>query len=341
MKPVLFIHIGRHKTGTTALQNLFYYNRERFEAEFGLYYPRSGLNKIAHHEIGELFDPGRLCSESQFADAMKRDVTQRLLQEISECGYPKVLLSSESFQNVNPQHIRQLFAGYEVKVIVYLRNQADYLVSAFAQQVHGTTLTTSFNKYCLGFMRTAQFARFIGRWSAAFPNNVSVGLYDGYETAGMDFLLNFLQCQLGLDKLKSLETFDTTSGNRNISLSAALTIYKWRLNHVLKADFPEQTQLYFLLMQLSREAPWSERLVLDKKRALPLWLYCHRGNRWVADHCLKQQAIFPFKGLKSAPMSMPDLSRPEHSAISLRLSAEIPSMAGYALDKVFHIGKPW
>ena len=341
MKPHIFLHIGRHKTGTTALQNLFYYNREKLWSDLGIYYPKAGLNRVAHHDIGQLFAAPRIETDADLDNAISQDVVQRLLAEIYSCGAPQVLLSSESFQNANPEHVRALFKGLDVTVIVYLRNQADYLASAYAQQIHGTTLTTPFNRYCLGFLRAARFAHLIRRWSTAFAGNLSVGLYRTSVTSQNGLLLDFLQRHLGLCKLESLDAFDTTSGNRNVSLSAAMTIYKWRLNHRLREDYPEHRQLYFLLMQLSREAPWDQNLVLDRKRALPLWLYCHRENQWVADHYLKQHAVFPFNSVKSAPNSMPGLTRSQHCAISERLCAEIPSMAAYAPDKAFHFGHPW
>ena len=55
MKKKVILHIGYNKTGTTAVQNAFYYNRNIL-AKNGIYYPtkcRGKRKSPAHHSLAE------------------------------------------------------------------------------------------------------------------------------------------------------------------------------------------------------------------------------------------------------------------------------------------------
>jgi hypothetical protein len=139
MKRVCFLHIGTHKTGSTALQTFLSSNEQCLERN-GILIPQggrpwrgSGQHNLAWELSGDpRFDP---------AFGSWRDV----LCEIRSHDPPTVCISSEDFLplRLKPDslcRIRQELnsIGYEVRVVVYLRPQADYLESVYAEMVrHG------------------------------------------------------------------------------------------------------------------------------------------------------------------------------------------------------------
>jgi hypothetical protein len=129
---ICFIHTGTHKTGTTALQR-FLSTHERALLERGLHYPLHGRVDWGHHNLAwelyapELFDRGRGSLDD-------------LVHELRAVGAPRACLSSEEFEYLHaaPQQLARLAdavrgAGYEPRVVLFVRPQADYLESLYAQ----------------------------------------------------------------------------------------------------------------------------------------------------------------------------------------------------------------
>jgi hypothetical protein len=132
-----FVHVGTHKTGTSSLQSMLARN-ERTLHGLGVFVPSSGRTDQAsagHHNIAwELganpqFDP----RAGTFAD---------LIDEVAACDVPTVCVSSEEFEFLFEDRaalltLRDGFAaiGYETRIILYLRPQADYLESLYAEIV--------------------------------------------------------------------------------------------------------------------------------------------------------------------------------------------------------------
>jgi hypothetical protein len=157
-----FVHVGTHKTGTSSLQSMLARNDCTLES-LGVFIPRSGRTDRAsagHHNIAwELggnpqFDP----IAGTFAD---------LIDEVAACGVPSVCISSEEFEFLfEDQHALTLlldgFAaiGYETKIILYLRPQADYLESLYAEIVKAWDV--GFNEFVETILSTGGY-RF--RWS--------------------------------------------------------------------------------------------------------------------------------------------------------------------------------
>jgi len=143
MARTCFVHIGTHKTGTTSLQALLGLNEDLFE-QYGLYIPKTC--RIApefgsHHNLA-----WELNSDPRFNPS--RGTFSELLAEIDSIRPPSACLSSEDFEYLHrkPGAIRFLRdglakLGYVCQIIVYLRPQADYSESLYAELVkHGLAL---------------------------------------------------------------------------------------------------------------------------------------------------------------------------------------------------------
>ena len=130
-----YVHVGTHKTGTTSIQALLALNEPAFRYA-GVLIPQAGRSfegLAAHHNIAwELtndarFNPG----DGTFAE---------LLREVAASEASTICLSSEEFEFLflDERALRRLVdglrdAGCAVKIVCYLRPQADYLESLYAE----------------------------------------------------------------------------------------------------------------------------------------------------------------------------------------------------------------
>lgn len=138
MNPICFLHIGTHKTGTTALQ-IFLGSNEPCLARNGIFIPRNARPWLGarHHNLAwDLIGDGRF--DPAFGS------WPEVLSEIRSLNPPTVCLSSEDFGllQLKPDsliRIRQELnsIGYEVKIVVYLRPQSDFIESMYAELVKG------------------------------------------------------------------------------------------------------------------------------------------------------------------------------------------------------------
>ena len=131
-----FIHIGTHKTGTTSIQHLLDSNRSAL-LQRGCFYPRTGrpTNLPGQHNFAwELSGDRRFRNEYGTIDELVREIKER-----SE----DVILSSEDFEC--SLHCGSRFSefisllrssGFLVTVILYVRNQVDYLPRIYLTLLH-------------------------------------------------------------------------------------------------------------------------------------------------------------------------------------------------------------
>lgn len=127
----VYLHIGAHKTGTTALQYFLWNNRKRLRKK-GYMYPKLGLGGYSHGILANIIKPNN-------RDARMLKYRERFRREVLESGYDKIILSSEVFlEGINvAAAVRDFLQDQNccVRVIVYLRNQADWLESVFHEIV--------------------------------------------------------------------------------------------------------------------------------------------------------------------------------------------------------------
>lgn len=129
----VILHMGTHKTGTTALQQMFSDQEDRLERS-GILYPRTG-RALGHHGIANA--------------VMDRDrrTLRALCNEVSKAE--TVLLSSELFGCLNLEgltELRRLFPGADFELIVVLRRLPALLPSHWRELIkHG--LATPFSDY--------------------------------------------------------------------------------------------------------------------------------------------------------------------------------------------------
>lgn len=100
----LILHIGRHKSGTSSLQDYLFSNQNNLATQ-GVLYPNAGLaGKIAHHDLAKFLNQNSM-------DVNKyRNLKRRFRQETK--GFEHIIVSSEEFQNCKKmENVTDFFQG--------------------------------------------------------------------------------------------------------------------------------------------------------------------------------------------------------------------------------------
>lgn len=245
----IYLHIGYNKTGTSAIQNSFYYNRKSLIRD-GLFYPvkcRGRRKSPAHHSLAEslLFHIGKplpqFVNKKIYCKFQADHYWNLLKEELSESDCSSAFISSEAFSRLRgyPEQmkfIREQLKNYQVKILVYLRNQPDFLASAYNQAVkRGHETRTVDELMQSGWMNIDYFIE-LEQWASVFgPENMIIRIFDKKKIPGgiVTEILNVLE--------KEVIRLDTTdwksrffSFKWNIRLPNSMVEQKRRLNALVR-----------------------------------------------------------------------------------------------------------
>ena len=136
MPATIHLHVGPHKTGSTAIQRALLTAREPLR-EIGLLYPETGQQDAGHHAIVNAARGWGPASDGFDADALAR-----------ECeGFDHVVLSSENVVHLARPHLealRDLLPPGEVRVIYHLRRLVDWWPSYWQELIkHGQSISAA------------------------------------------------------------------------------------------------------------------------------------------------------------------------------------------------------
>jgi hypothetical protein len=183
--PRLFLHIGTHKTGSTAQQQLLHQHREALAVE-GIFYPETGLQKHAHHQLAWASGARRPAVDAGFLAS----AFEKIAGQARHSG-DTVVLSSEEFEfTPDPAVLAALKKSFEVSVVIYLRKQDHCLEAAYNQHVRSYDLrfTGSIYQFALkyDFFRRYDYAALLQPWADVFGSqNLLVRPY-GSSLVGSD-----------------------------------------------------------------------------------------------------------------------------------------------------------
>jgi hypothetical protein len=173
----VLLHIGVHKTGSTALQAALAAARPELR-ELGVLYPGAS---DAHHNAawavtGRAFGFGEEAQQPQ--PRQWRSLSRRVRRHKG-----RAIVSSEFFGRMHPDNIRTVVAGLggdRVHVLLAVRPLAELLPSSW-QQYLKTGLTADYEEWLRdvlqterptitpGFWSRADFAKIIRRWTTVVP----------------------------------------------------------------------------------------------------------------------------------------------------------------------------
>jgi hypothetical protein len=225
-KPLLYLHIGMGKTGTTSIQGFCWANRERL-AEEGRWYPDLGVEAGAHHRLSP-YVPPFLAKTWTFLAA--DDWAPKLA---AEARMP-VVLSSELMSNATPAMIRQFAAvvlqHFEVRVLVYIRRIDDHVMAAYNQQVKVGMQLYPIEEVVGALFSQLRPDRVLKPWRDAFGvAQVQVRPYEGLQFPEGDIQRDFCAA-IGV---RWRDDFQRDSDNPNARLGRKALEYKRNLNNLI------------------------------------------------------------------------------------------------------------
>jgi hypothetical protein len=197
------LHIGPHKTGTTAIQGALHLARERLAAE-GVVYPGRGRQPLwpILAVTGQPALRGGPRPEISYWDSLVRDVRA--------AGDQRVVLSSEFFAEADDATVRRVIAdlgGARVHVVVTLRSLTRILPSQWQQYLQNGfdfrylewlegILSEPPRTPTPGFWRRHRHDALVSRWAAENgPENLTVIVLDESDRL---MLLRVFESMLGL-----------------------------------------------------------------------------------------------------------------------------------------------
>lgn len=188
----LILHIGYNKTGTTAIQKSFKYNRKRLEKK-GIFYPmhcRGKRKSPAHHSLAESL---LFYIKKPLPDFVNKKIYSKypydhywnlLKDELKKAKAQTVFISSEAFSRLRGhpdqmRFIRDQLLDYQIKILVYLRSQTDFFESAYNQAVkRGHESRTVEELMHSGWMNINYYEE-LEQWASVFGSeNIIVRVFD-------------------------------------------------------------------------------------------------------------------------------------------------------------------
>jgi hypothetical protein len=204
------IHIGSHKTGSTAIQKTLSENRV-YLRDVGYDYPEIGFTYYGHHALQALLE-----GDGSAISAVASD-----LKKIEK----KIIISSENFSRSSPKGVARLgnivrTLGLQPRIIYYQRNILDITYVWWQELVkHG--LEKTFLEY-YGICLTRPFSQHIlsphttlNRWADAFGRDaISIFIYDQIQDTAAHFFEQVLDLegyQIKPDTVGINKSFDVPS----------------------------------------------------------------------------------------------------------------------------------
>jgi len=289
----LFLHIGTHKTGTTAIQSMLWERRRELVRE-GILYPKVGIEGAAHHKLAWACGLGNRDLKLDYLT----DAFEGITRQASKFG-TDIVLSSEEFgylHDLDP--LKVLLDLFDVKVILYVRKQDHYLESVYNQHVRMYSLRYSGSIYQFfqrfNFFNQFNYRMLAGRWEKIFGReNLLVRPY-GTGLVKSDVRADFLNV-IGIAP-KSNWSGKSTQKTDNISLPVAAIPYLSYINkmHLTKGQHQN------LLSLLNKSEPRGEKVrLLRNEDALELYKKFEQSNQVLFSRYLNSGSV-PFDELLPA-----------------------------------------
>jgi hypothetical protein len=211
----IYIHIGTHKTGTSAIQDFLALNKKVLKRKGFLFPQQSRRNYVTSQEGSYVVTPANhkyyqklayLCSRKQ----------------------QNVLISSETFSLLeNPCGIKHLLDGLEVKIICYLRRQDSVIQSMYNQMVKRSGYYQDISNFQPEYL---DYYKLLENWASAFgKDNVIVRVYEKEQFYNHSLIEDFLDI-LGLPLT---DEFRMLKHNPNPRLSPSVLEYMRYINSLL------------------------------------------------------------------------------------------------------------
>ena len=257
----LYLHIGTSKTGTTTIQTYCGINREQLKSKGVLFpimpyhYDRITKNRNGHFLYATIYENGVRNKEKE------KQVLKQELDYIVDCfkDYDNVLLSEESIWWATATRRKGLWKylqehsqqnNYQVKIIVYLRRQDQFMMSRYNQILKtdtggGTQRFYEYFKDMNGkYKCVMNYRQRLDYMAKFFPKeNIVVKRFDRSYFYNGDLNADFLHI-LGVE---IDDTFAELPKDENLGISVQSGELKRVLNRLGSMTFAENQKLLQML----------------------------------------------------------------------------------------------
>lgn len=222
------LHIGLHKTGTTSIQAFLQRNIDVLQThglDFyqGMVYPENHVELHAASMRAERQSGYKNRTGLQVDANYIAQVQQRVARFVQDSNAPRLVFSNEGLSLLRHEDelemLKSLFPAGRFQVVVYLRNEADYLRSYAAQITKNPeTLPENIDKDSFAYIEadtwlTDYAARLVPFRQAFGSANVNVLDYDQAMRQGGNVIPSFL-AWLGLESAFSPKDWENCFLNR-------------------------------------------------------------------------------------------------------------------------------
>jgi hypothetical protein len=251
----LILHVGFHKSGTSALQESLHIQRQEL-LEFGISYPAIGYTgRKAHHRIAWALTQKPWGWKTRGGETTPYRHFSRIISRINRSKVQKIVLSTEFFSELTAEQIQKIklaVKNRDVKVFFTIRPLAKILASSYQQYLkygikadfekwlHAVLDEPGVAKLTPTFWKRHQHAEVIQRWSDVFgPESVTLIVAD--ETRP-DFLYEAANSYLELPE--GLLKAQPTGTNRSLSMEEVSLLLE--INNRFPKDRPWKEYLFFV-----------------------------------------------------------------------------------------------
>jgi len=254
----LIIHIGAHKTGSTAIQKFFYVYYDFYLKNFQILYPTSKkiICGFGHHYITWYFTPP--------AYKLDKDILSQaykaFLELISSKKY-NILISSEDFTwNTRINEFIEVVKPYfdVIYTILYVRPQVEAALSLYQTGVANHGMTNTFNKWFEKAIPLFDYYSIAKRFSE-LNCEVMVRPYKKEKFKNEDIIFDFVDTLSGIlkGKLTVPEDYKPNSIKVNVSLPSFITSMILYYNSQPSKDkvVPILKELGLILRKLKPDIP--------------------------------------------------------------------------------------
>lgn len=213
----LYLHIGTPKTATSSIQDFLSLNREVLKKHGYCFpeqphrYPYVAANRNAHFMVENLYFENGTRDQ-----ALETEFLREGMDNAAAClkEYDNIILSEESIFRVSSYSRKELFPylkeealqrGYQIKIIVYLRRQDEFLISDWNQRVkqgktaYTISLDTHIKNTQKKFKLVLNYAAKLDKIAEVFgKENLIVRRFDPDSWVNHSIIHDFMDC-IGLE----------------------------------------------------------------------------------------------------------------------------------------------
>lgn len=291
----LYVHIGRAKTGTSAIQAFLAMNAGALAVN-GVKYAKTGSYHNTHHPLAWSLHKAaarsgggywKRASKYAHLEMAPGEYWSALRNEIKTSAYDTFVVSSEEFGVVLDLHvtaplIAAFLEGIEVRVIVYFRRQDEFLQSVYNQAVKGNEdrFTGDFWAYVNPILRVGGgdcMKVLLPLSKAVGKENITVRLYEKEQLKG-DLFDDFLAA-LEIDKSFA---FAKPSREQNPRLDPRLIPVVRKMNQIPMDIDLRNHLLTFLRRRYVQHGPFTHHDLLSQRQRVELLDMFRESNERVA-----------------------------------------------------------